>query len=197
MGEDGERGLSLEQYRKFCATWAVYDAKMTWVIPENKLFVMLCDLKPPLGFGFNHQPPPSTMRDLLAPLQLAEYEADGEVYFEFEDVARAVAKKMVLEKMGVQHTELESFAASKKQKKIEKRAQLRKVVSRTGTSFIRALGSGRMTKQVGQMTLQRKGFVQAATCVDLSEDADDDGTDPESQRDMHIAAQHLRLAKQL
>eukprot|EP00937_MAST-01D_sp_MAST-1D-sp2_P001962 g1962.t1 len=110
--DEAEGGLSLEQYSKFCATWASHDPGMTWFMSENTLFTMLCELRSPLGFGFVQQPPAEEMRNLVAPYGLTEFEADGDCVFEFEDVARALAKKVLVESFG-ECSDMESHRSQK------------------------------------------------------------------------------------
>ena len=76
--------------------WMKYDTNLTWLMDRDKLFVMMCKLKKPLGFELAVQPPDEEMLNRLAPLRLTQFETDGKIMFEFEDVSRALAKNVVL-----------------------------------------------------------------------------------------------------
>lgn len=94
---DGEVGLTVAEYQEFCKMWMKYDTNLTWLMDDTKLFTMMCKLPKPLGFELGVQPSDVEMLNKLAPLRLTQFEVDGKMMFEFEDVSRALAKNVVLQ----------------------------------------------------------------------------------------------------
>ena len=95
-------GLTVAEYQEFCKTWMKYDTNLTWLMDDTKLFIMMCKLPKPLGFELEVQPSDVEMLNKLAPLRLTQFEVDGKMMFEFEDVSRALAKNVVLQ-IGLAH----------------------------------------------------------------------------------------------
>ena len=61
-----------------------------------------------MGLGLEFQPPAEQMQSMIEPMQLTEFEHEGEKVYEFEDVSRALAKYVVMQHHDCKGSDLES-----------------------------------------------------------------------------------------
>ena len=66
-----------------------------------------------MGLGLEFQPPAEQMQSMVEPMQLTEFEHEGENIYEFEDVSQSLAKYVVMQHHSVERSALESAESCK------------------------------------------------------------------------------------